>query len=550
MDQSSLSHKYTFGIDALNSKSRADQIKDILRKSLEHAPGGQKIEADPEKRILTLLSSEPLDIAPIKSALQPYGFHLRELKDVQIAQIQQEVTPSHESKITKVCVEGMTCHSCEVIVERKWKKLDGVSSVEVHAATGKAKITYAGAAPSIAQLQDSLGEGKYIVSLNGTGHKTTKPSFFQLVGLFALVLILGKILSSIGLLKTSFSVGAGMSLGAIFVIGLVAASSSCIAISGGLLLSSAAKFNERYGSGTRMGKMRPVFLFILGRIAGYSFLGGLLGVVGKALAPSPIVTAVIAILAAFYMLVMGLDMLQIAPAWLKGLMPKMPKALSHRVMDAEGKEHPLMPVGLGAMTFFLPCGFTQALQLYALTTGSFTTAAFALGAFALGTAPALLALGWASSSLKGKAGRFFFKFSGALVVVLGLWNIQNGLAIAGYPISLPSLSFSAPSAVATANAADLVPIVDGKQVVAMKVNGGYQPNHFTIRAGTPVRWEVDATNGGGCLSVLVSRQLGIQKLLDQSPSNVIEFTPTVTGEVQFSCSMGMYRGSFTILPAA
>jgi len=548
MDQSSLSHKYTFGIDALNSKSRADQIKDILRKSLENAPGGQRIEADFEKRILTLLSSEPLDITPIKTALQPYGFHLRELKEVQAAQ--QEAAPSHDSKITKVCVEGMTCHSCEVIVERKWRKLDGVSNVEVHAATGKAKITYSGAAPSIVQLQDALGEGKYIVSLNGTGHKTTKPSFFQLVGLFALVLILGKILSSIGLLKTNFSVGSGMSLGAIFVIGLVAASSSCIAVSGGLLLSCANKFNERYGSSSPMGRMRPVFLFVLGRVLGYGLLGGLLGVIGKALAPSPTVTAFIAILAAVYMIVMGLDMLQIAPAWLKGLMPKMPKSLSHRVMDAEGKEHPLMPVGLGAATFFLPCGFTQALQLYALTTGSFTTAALSLAAFALGTAPALLALGWASSSLKGKAGRFFFKFSGALVVVLGLWNIQNGLAIAGYPISLPSLSFSAPNAVATANAADLVPIVDGKQVVAMKVNGGYQPNHFTIRAGTPVRWEVDATNGGGCLSVLVSRQLGIQKLLDQSPSNVIEFTPTVTGEVQFSCSMGMYRGSFTILPAA
>lgn len=551
MDQSSLSHKYTFGIDALNSKSRADQIKDILRKSLENVPGGQKIEADSERRVLTLLSSEPLDIAPIKTALQPYGFHLRELKDVQIVQAHQEVAPNHELKITKVCVEGMTCHSCEVIVERKWKKLDGVSSVEVHATTGRAKITHNGAAPSIAQLQDALGEGKYIVSLNGTGHKTTKPSFFQLVGLFALVLILGKILSSFGLLNTNFSVGAGMSLGAIFVIGLVAASSSCIAVSGGLLLSSAAKFNERYGSASPMGRMRPVFLFVLGRVLGYGLLGGLLGVIGKALAPSPIVTAFIAILAAVYMIVMGLDMLQIAPAWLKGLMPKMPKALSHRVMDAEGKEHPLMPVGLGAATFFLPCGFTQALQLYALTTGSFTTAALSLGAFALGTAPALLALGWASSSLKGKAGRFFFKFSGALVVTLGLWNIQNGLAIAGYPISFPKFEVSSPSlAAGTVNATDLAPIVDGKQVIKMAVSGGYQPNHFTIRAGTPVRWEVDATNGGGCLSVLVSRPLGIQKLLDQSPNNVIEFTPTTAGEVPFSCSMGMYRGSITVLPAA
>lgn len=540
MDQSSLSHRYTFGVDALNNASRVEQIRDLLRKQLEHVAGGQKIETDTKNRILTILSSEPMDFTSIKTSLQPYGFHFRELKE------------NFECQTSKVCVDGMTCHSCEVIIERKWKKLDGVKYVEVHAASGKAKITYEGVAPSIAQLQNALGEGKYIVSLNGSSQKTTRPSFWQLIGLFALVLLLGKILSGFGLLKESFAVGAGMGLGAIFVVGLVAASSSCIAVSGGLLLSSAAKFNERYGSASPMGRMRPVLLFVLGRVLGYGILGGLLGVIGRALTPSPLVTAFIAILAAVYMFVMGLDMLQIAPAWLKRLMPKMPKSLSHRVMDAEGKEHPFMPLGLGAATFFLPCGFTQALQLYALTTGNFTTAALSLAVFALGTAPALLALGWASSSLKGKVGRFFFKFSGALVVVLGLWNIQNGLAIAGYPISWPSFSISAPStqAAGTAVPSNVAPIVNGKQIMKMNVSSGYQPNHFTVRAGTPVRWEIDASSGGGCASVLVSRQLGIQKLLDQSPNNVIEFTPTQTGEIAFSCSMGMYRGGITVLPAA
>ncbi len=541
MDQSSLSHQYTFDIDALNSKSRADQLKNILKKCLEQAAGGQKVEANIENHILTILSSEPLDITPIKAALQSYGFHLRELKEGK-----------GESKILKICVDGMTCHSCEVIVERNWKKMPGVCHVEVHAASGKATIMHTGPAPSITQLQDALGEGKYIVSINGIGQKP-KPSFLQLIGLFALVLLIGNILSRFGLLNTNFSVGAGMSFGAIFVIGLVAASSSCIAITGGLLLSATAKFNEKYGSAGPTARMRPVFLFVVGRIAGYTILGGLLGVVGKALSPSPLITALITIVAAVYMLVMGLDMLQIAPKWLKRLTPKMPKSLSHRVMDAEEKEHPLAPLGLGAATFFLPCGFTQALQLYALTTGSFTTAALSLLAFALGTTPALLALGWTSSSLKGKAGRFFFKFSGALVVVLAFWNIQNGLVIAGYPISMPK--FSTPSisiAAHTATNADTVaPIQAGKQTLKMKVGSyGYEPNHFTIRAGIPVRWEVDASEAGGCLGVLVSRKLGIQKLLDQNAPNVIEFTPTVTGEVAFSCSMGMFRGNLTILPQA
>ena len=452
-----------------------------------------------------------------------------------------------QSKQLTVCIEGMTCRSCELLIERKWKQLDCVCNVEVEAATGKARITHNGTVPSVTQLQEALGQEKYIVSLNGTGIKPTKTSFLELLGLFALVLLLGNILSSFGLFNTSFTIGSGMSLGAIFVVGLVAASSSCIAISGGLLLSAAATFNARYNSARPMARMRPVLLFVAGRIIGYTVLGGLLGVVGQALAPSPIVTSMIGILAAVYMIIMGLDMLQIAPTWLKGLMPKIPKSIANRVLDADGNTSPFMPMVLGAATFFLPCGFTQALQLYALTTGSFTTAALSLGVFALGTAPALLALGWASSSLKGKAGTFFFKFSGALVIILGLWNIQNSLAIAGFTVT-PS-----PSSVrsgATNFTPATAPTVGGVQTIKMAVTQyGYEPSHFTIRAGVPVRWEIDATNGGGCGSVLVSRQLGIQKLLSTNPLNVIEFTPSITGEIPFSCSMGMYRGSFTILPA-
>lgn len=551
MEQPQLTQTYIFRVDALNSAKRAEHVRALLRTCLENAPGAQKVETDTDRRILTLQSSETLDLGKIKSCLQPYGFHLHQLTENEASPVPADPAADGGIQKTTVCIDGMTCRSCELTIERKWKKINGVRDVTVNAATGKANIAYVGATPSVAHLQNALGEGKYVVSTNGTGRKPVRPSFLQLAGLFALVLLLGKIVSGLGLLKQTFAIGSGMSFGAIFVVGLVAASSSCIAVAGGLLLSSAAKFNERYGSASPAGRMKPVALFVAGRIAGYAILGGLLGVVGKALSPSPIVTAFITVLAALYMLVMGLDMLQIAPAWLKNITPRMPKSLSNRVLDAEGKEHPLAPFALGAATFFLPCGFTQALQLYALTTGSFTAGALSLFAFALGTAPALLALGWASSSLKGTAGRFFFRFSGALVVVLGLWNVQNGLAIAGYPLKFPTLS--APSATQAANpasASDPAPVKDGKQIIKMTVGAGYEPNHFTIRAGIPVRWEIDATNGGGCASVLVSRQLGIQKVLDRNAQNVIEFTPNITGEVAFSCSMGMYRGSFTILPPA
>ena len=51
--------------------------------------------------------------------------------------------------------------------------------------------------------------------------------------------------------------------------------------------------------------------------------------------------------------------------------------------------------------FFLPCGFTQALQLYVLGKGSFATGAVTMLVFALGTLPALLSLSALSSFAKG-----------------------------------------------------------------------------------------------------------------------------------------------------
>ncbi|MEK7067923.1 MAG: sulfite exporter TauE/SafE family protein, partial [Patescibacteria group bacterium] len=358
------------------------------------------------------------------------------------------------------------------------------------------------------------------------------------------VLIIGKLLSRLGLLSPNVGLFNSSSLGAVFVLGLVVASSSCLAVAGGLLLSSVKTFRERYQSVTVLGRLAPVLLFVGGRVVGYGLLGGIIGWLGKSLTPSPVVTGVITMAAAVYMLVMGLDMLNLAPQWLKRLKPRMPKRLGHAIMNAEGHQHILMPAVLGAGTFFLPCGFTQALQLYALTTGSFWTSAVLLAVFALGTAPALIGLGWASSSFSGKLGQMFFRLAGATVIVLGIWNLQNGLTVAGYPLRWPSWTSS--SIVSTEGVT-----YDGRtQVMKMSADvAGYSPNSFTLRQGVPTRWEIDASSTAGCIRVLQAPRLGIRnQLLKDNQTNIIEFTPQTVGTFAFSCSMGMYRGQIVVVP--
>lgn len=87
------------------------------------------------------------------------------------------------------------------------------------------------------------------------------------------------------------------------------------------------------------------------------------------------------------------------------------------------------PFLLGAGTFFLPCGFTQAMQIAALASGSFGGGALIMLAFALGTLPVLAFLSFGSASFaQSKHAPLFFKTTGVVVIGLGLFALLSGLA--------------------------------------------------------------------------------------------------------------------------
>ena len=338
------------------------------------------------------------------------------------------------------------------------------------------------------------------------------------------------------------------------VLGLIAGTSSCLAVSGGLLLSVVGKARDRLGMMSKSMRNRFTISFVVGRIISYAVLGGLIGLIGSTFTFSPTITGIMTLLAAAYMIIAGLEMLAIAPKWLKCAIPRPPKWLSNKILDADGNPNSIAPFLLGAATFFLPCGFTQSLQIYALTTGNFFTAAAILGVFAIGTAPALLAVGFASGALKGKTGNFVFKLAGIVVLFLAISNIQNGLTLLGHPISFASASTGyrvASSGIDAANTGTPSDAVDenGVQVLKLALTDAapfYNPsNQLTVQSGKPVRLEI-AGPATGCRTMFLIPGLGVQLPLTQT-TNTTEFTPNNSGSYTFSCSMGMYRGTLTVL---
>ncbi|MEK7083476.1 MAG: sulfite exporter TauE/SafE family protein, partial [Patescibacteria group bacterium] len=312
-----------------------------------------------------------------------------------------------------------------------------------------------------------------------------------------------------------------MSYGFVFAIGLVAAMSTCLAVTGGLLLAVAAKYNERFPSLAGVQKLKPHFYFNMGRIISYTILGGAVGALGSVLTFSPKATGFMTIAVSIVMVILGFQLLHLFP-WMRKFQPKMPKFLAHKIHDVSGKDNKSAPFLLGASTFFLPCGFTQALQLYVLAKGDPITGALTMLAFSLGTLPALMSLSAISSFAKGAFQKYFLKFAGVAVVMLGFFNINNGIALTGSNLSLAS--------VLRANGDDAVElsaeIVDGKQIIDMRVVGlDYSPNRFTVAQGIPVEWRIDGSQAEGCAQVVSVPKLGIVKYLSPSAPTVITFTP-------------------------
>jgi len=262
----------------------------------------------------------------------------------------------------------------------------------------------------------------YTVSVDKT-QKQVAWSEFQIAVPAALAFaILFVLLQKLGIVDLA-NTGA-MTYGSAFIIGIIASLSTCMAVVGGLVLSISATFVK---GGNRV---QPQMLFHVGRLASFFILGGVIGSVGSAFTLSTTATTALSVLVAIVMLILGINLLDVVH-WSKQLMPRTPKFISRHAVGLSQFEHTLMPFLIGAATFILPCGFTQSLQLYALSTGSFMSGALTMTSFALGTFPVLALLSFTSYTIVKPSNQgIFFKTAGIVVILFALYMVVSALAAA------------------------------------------------------------------------------------------------------------------------
>lgn len=334
---------------------------------------------------------------------------------------------TNEQRTYTFHVSGMHCNACILLTESELLEHPKVSAARSSLKTHSVEVTgdFGGVAPEViaAGLSALLEKHGYSLSVEKAVSVKNWSDFKYALPIalgFAVLFVALQKLGIVNLVDTG-----SVSYGTAFLIGVIASLSTCMAVVGGLVLSMSATFAKE---GDRI---RPQLLFHGGRLAAFFLLGGVIGALGANFSLGTGATFTLSLVIGLVMLILGINLLDVFP-WAKRFQPTMPKFLSRHAYGVSKLNHTLTPLLVGIATFFLPCGFTQSMQLYTLSTGSFMAGALTMLAFAIGTLPVLALISFSSFSIQesSKAG-IFFKSAGLIVILFAMMNIVNSLVIAG-----------------------------------------------------------------------------------------------------------------------
>ena len=429
-------------------------------------------------------------------------------------------------------VDGMTCISCENRIETQLRRTDGVISVRASFTDATVEVIYDSKKVSLADIVKIIEELDYRLGKEKKDEK--KGDLFEIaVILLATYLVLNQI-GVFRLFEQFPTAKEGMGYGMLFLIGLLT-SVHCIAMCGGINLSQCMPLPKNVGENqNRLESLWPAILYNLGRVLSYTLIGGIVGALGSVISFTGETNGFVQIAAGIFMVIMGLNMLQFFPS-LRRFVPRMPKGIASRIYRQKHRSN--SPFYVGLLNGLMPCGPLQAMQLYALSTGSPIKGALSMFLFSLGTVPLMFGFGAISRLLSQKFKHKVMTAGAVLVVMLGITMLSNGASLSG--LSIQSIS-NGQQEITQSQVADNVQEID-----TTLASGQYEP--IQVKAGIPVKWTITAEEGtvNGCNGEIVIPEYGIQQTL-KTGENIIEFTPTKAGNFSYSCWMGMIRSTITV----
>ena len=311
-----------------------------------------------------------------------------------------------------------------------------------------------------------------------------------------------------------------------FITGLTTGGISCFAVQGGLLASALTEENKK----------RSTLIFLGAKLIAYTLLGFLLGFLGSSLNISPKIQGIFQIVIGLFMIATAGRLINIHPLF-RYFVIQPPKFVLRLMRNQAQVKSFFTPAFLGFMTVLIPCGVTQAMMLYAIGTSNPFWGAGIMFAFVLGTSPIFFATGIASGELFKK--KAFNYIAATFIFVIGILSINSGQILRGSVHTLQNYYAVIFNISQTSKVGNMVNIEI--------TNRGYKADVNTLKLGVPVKLVLKTSNVTSCARAFTIPDLNYFKILPGTGIEEIEFTPTKLGNLTYTCSMGMYSGSFNVV---
>ncbi len=438
----------------------------------------------------------------------------------------------------QIKISGMTCVQCQNKIQRELLKHPGVVEATVDFKKSSASIVYNQTMTDENRVNQVIIDAGYEIDANKASKMDSVNRSIEVLVSIGLMYFIIQRFGLLNLLSPNQLVTTSMNYSMLFVVG-VFTSVHCIAMCGGINLSQNIQIDTNLGElGTKDHfkkpvPLRPAFLYNFGRVASYTAVGFIVGGLGSVLDFSLTLQGVIKILVGFLMIAMGMNLLDVFPIFRK-FVPRLPAFLQK--LKPSGKNSPLV---VGLLNGLMPCGPLQAMQLYALSTGSPIKGAFAMLMFSLGTVPLMFILSVTSAYMSKKFAQKAVAIGAMLVVVMGLSMFSQGIALSG----LNSTSFAQTEPSETFAIDDTL----SPQIIESTLNTRSYPE-ITVEAGKPVVWKIIAPEGtvNSCNNRFFIREYNLEVTL-KTGNNEIRFNPEQTGVYNYTCWMGMVSGTIRVV---
>ena len=313
-------------------------------------------------------------------------------------------------------IKWMHCISCEIILEKELKQISWIKIIVLNHKKWIMEVEYIGEKKYI-RIKEAIEKHGFEVIKQNINQKINFNKILKNITLFLGIIVFIYLFSLIDLYNYLPDIST-LSYSWAFLIWIIASVSTCLAITWWIIIWFARYIDN---SKWLIWHVKVQWYFQLGRVIWFFILGWILWYIWNVFQIGFWITWILNFIVWFLLLYMGLNIIWILPSITKYWI-HLPKSFVHKI---EALGNPKFSSIVWALTFFLPCWFTQTLQLLAVSSWSFLAWGLVMMFFAIWTFPVLFSVWLWSSYFKERKFNSLNKIIWVIVIIFWVFTISN-----------------------------------------------------------------------------------------------------------------------------